>query len=192
MDYNYIIIGLGNPGLKYKKTRHNVGFLAIKKIAEKYSNDDFNFFPQKKVTEMTINILNNKILLLAPLEFMNKSGITLKNYFRYKNLDIHENIDKIILIHDDSDLEEGKLKIIKDSGSGGHKGVTNIFHTFKTKKITRIKIGIRPHLNKEKAESFVLLNFDLKNNLGKTIEKIPKIIECLIKKGLAQSQNKFN
>ena len=151
-----LIIGLGNPGEEYKKTRHNAGFLTINKIA-----DSFKFpvssFQSKFNAEISEGIIDDeKIILVKPLTFMNNSGQAVKAIMDYYKIDL----ENIIVIHDDLDILLGEYKIIKDRNSAGHKGVQSIIDYLGTKDFTRIRIGIAVENKKTPTEKFVLERFD--------------------------------
>jgi len=112
-----LIVGLGNPGFRYKKTRHNIGFMVI---------------DQLKIDDA---------ILLKPTTYMNNSGKAVKSV-----MDKNE-ISELIVIHDDIDLPFGTIKTSKDSSSAGHKGVQSIINELKTKDFTRIRVGINPGKN---------------------------------------------
>lgn len=151
-----LIIGLGNPDKKYQKTRHNIGFRIVDAFAEK---NNFPAFELNKKFETLIseNILNNeKIILAKPQTFMNNSGKAVKKIV--KNLPSKSL--KILIVHDDIDIEIGKIKTSENRGSAGHKGVQSIIDELKTKNFTRLRIGIRqPNQQKNATEEFVLRNF---------------------------------
>jgi len=133
-----LIIGLGNPGKEYEKTRHNAGFLAVDKIIENFQFSIFNF-QLKFNAEISQGIINNeKVISVKPQTFMNGSGQAVKaiaDYYKIKPEDI-------IVIHDDLDIPLGKYKISKGKSSAGHKGVQSIIDLLGTKNFTRIRIGI--------------------------------------------------
>src|SRR3989338_2908928 len=114
-----IITGLGNPGEKFKHTRHNAGFMALDFFAKKNNFSEFKL-SKKYNALISENVLNdNKIMLIKPQSFMNESGLAVKKITtHYKLLTTH-----LIVVHDDIDLPLGKIKFSKDSGAGGHKGV---------------------------------------------------------------------
>jgi PTH1 family peptidyl-tRNA hydrolase len=192
MDYNYIITGLGNPGEKYERTRHNVGFLAVDFWAE-VEKVDFKVKNQTAFSEVTLN--KKKILILKPLGFMNKSGEIIKNFLKLKNINLdffRKNPKNLIIIHDDSDQIEGDLKIVKNGGTAGHKGIENIYSHLGKNDYLRIKIGIRPKGNQMKSETFVLKNLNKNNLVLEKMAELPEIIESLIINGLEKTQSKFN
>lgn len=155
-----LIVGLGNPGKKYEKTRHNVGFMVIDEL------ESFDF----SSTSLGINARDKNIIFLKPDNFMNNSGRAIKKAIENWKL----KIENCIVIHDDIDLLFGDIRISKNSSSAGHKGVQSIIDTLGTKDFTRIRIGIKQVASsrKRETEKFVLENFT------KTEEKqLPEIIK---------------
>ncbi len=140
-----VIIGLGNPGSKYKQSRHNAGRIAVEKFAafEKCKN----FLYKKKIDAlMTSCIIKGvPIKIILPETMMNHSGRSVSALIRSKNA-----VKKLIVVHDDLDLPIGSIKMVFNHGSGGHKGVESIIRAIKTKEFTQIKIGISPSTPKGK------------------------------------------
>ena len=194
MEYALIIVGLGNPGEKYEKTRHNVGFLAIDEIAKSAAAEGGKvaFSRKKDVCFAETTIGGNPVLLVKPMAFMNKSGSALKKFFAYSNIPADAALSHIIVISDDSDLQEGSIKILQNRGSGGHKGIEDIKDNFGSLDFPRIKIGIRPPGNTHKSETFVLTGFGETSPIAKNIQNIPEIISVLITKGLAYCQSRYS
>lgn len=177
-----LIIGLGNPGKKYEKTRHNAGFAAIDKIASNFPLDSARGKQSKFNAEILEGMINDeKIILAKPQTFMNESGKAVKAIADYYKIDIKD----IIIIHDDLDILLGEYKVVKDRSSAGHKGAQSIIVALGTKDFTRIRIGTLPQSGKpENTEEFVLENFtkEEKKIIAGVIEKVCKEIEILIKK----------
>jgi len=191
MDIYYcfmqIIVGLGNPGKKYKLTRHNIGFMAVDALAERLGLTWQN--NKKFLAEIA---KDNDIILVKPLTFMNNSGQAVQGILSFykllpkkfglltaKDADLSS---VLTVIHDDLYIDLGKYKISLNSRSAGHKGVESIIDRLKTKKFTRVRIGIKTNnLEKIPPEKFVLQNFA--NQEKEIIDQlILKIIEK-IKKG---------
>ena len=153
-----IIVGLGNPGKKYKDTRHNIGFRVIDEFAEK------NNFLEFKLSKKFHSLISKKdsMLLAKPQTFMNESGKAVKKLI----FNFQFSIFNLIVVHDDIDLPLGKVKVIKNRGSAGHKGVESIIKELRTKDFIRFRIGIQPAFAKASAgkpkniERFVLEKFD--------------------------------
>jgi len=135
-----LIVGLGNPGEQYANTPHNAGFLVVDSLLTTYNlqlttNKKF----KSEVAEGKIG--NRKIILSKPQTFMNKSGEAVKSITTYYKL---LTTNSLWVIHDDVDLELGKIKVVRNRGSTGHKGVEDIMRKLKTKDFVRFRIGIRP------------------------------------------------
>lgn len=151
----YIIVGLGNPGEEYKNTRHNVGRMIVesfaknaqkfaekrdtKKAAKQTGFEDFSFNKKYNAQCATGEINGEKTMLLLPETFMNKSGKALETLVTSV-----KKAEKLVVVHDDLDLSIGRMKILFNRGSGGHKGLESIVRTIKTEAFTRLKVGICP------------------------------------------------
>lgn len=190
-----IIIGLGNPGPKFENTRHNVGFMAIDKFKGK------NNFPDFKLNKKSNALISeqDKILLVKPQTFMNNSGLTIKSLTKPYTLTPKPSL---IVVHDDIDLPVGKIKIVEDRGSAGHKGVESIIKTIGNKNLIRIRIGIGNHITynmehgtkKADAKNVVLKKFSEGEQkiINQTIKKVTEALDFLIKNGLEKAMNEYN
>ena len=189
-----LIIGLGNPGKKYEKTRHNIGFEVIDNL-ESIIDNFSNWKKSNKNNCLFAKglIAGKKIEIIKPLLFMNNSGkvvkkITQKHKLKNKN---------ILVIHDDIDLPLGKIKIVKNRGSAGHKGIESIIKELNTNNFFRFRLGIGPKPQAYKQnllEKFVLQKFN--KNEEKIIEKLIKTtieaIELFLKESPEKAMSKFN
>jgi len=132
-----LIVGLGNPGRKYLKTRHNIGFILIDELAKK---EKINFALKTKfkaeIVQTTIN--NESVILLKPNTFMNLSGEAVLAVMQFYNL----NAEDVLVIYDDLDLVCGKIRIRQKGSSGGHKGLKSIISCINNENFHRLKIGI--------------------------------------------------
>jgi len=147
-----IVIGLGNPGTKYTKTRHNIGFMVIDKFL-KGCKVSFT----KKYRDSIVNkclIEGEEILFVKPQLFMNLSGIPAKRIAEKNNC----NLNEILVILDDFNLSLGKVRIREKGSSGGHKGLKSISDHLKTTYFSRLRIGIG-NISSEDTEDFVLSRF---------------------------------
>ena len=170
----FLICGLGNPGKKYFKTRHNVGFVLIEELISNY-----NFVTVKKDKKKELYkgcIGKKKCILIKPLTFMNLSGsvvLETLNFYKIKNSNLY-------VIHDDLDLKIAKIKIKIGGGNGGHNGLESI-DNYIGKKYHRIRIGIDHPGNKNLVSSYVLNKFSkiekiLINNKLNIVTKYFKLI----------------
>jgi PTH1 family peptidyl-tRNA hydrolase len=147
-----LLVGLGNPGSRYAMTRHNVGFMAADAIAARYRFPPFRAKFQGTVSEGLIG--DAKLLLLKPETYMNASGDSVGAAARFYKIDIGE----IAVIHDDIDLAEGKLRVKRGGGAGGHNGLRSIDDTLGAE-YWRVRVGIGHPGMKELVEAYVLQNF---------------------------------
>ena len=137
----FLIVGLGNPGKKYERTRHNVGFMALDAL---------------KRVELP------NVILVKPQTFVNNSGKAVKSLTKNYKL----KTKNLVVIHDDIDIPLGKIKVSVGHGSAGHKGVDSIIEELGTKNFTRIRVGIQPEKGKPRdVETFVLKNFTAKETI---------------------------
>ncbi|MDD5606461.1 MAG: aminoacyl-tRNA hydrolase [Candidatus Pacebacteria bacterium] len=173
-----IFLGLGNPGKKYLNTRHNIGFRVLDKFQKEKNFPNFSFSRECAFSE------KDNVLLLKPLTFMNNSGKVLKN----------KKISQLIVVHDDIDLKFGKIKIVKNRTSAGHKGIESIIQEIKTKNFTRIRIGISSEKKPLKTEFFVLKNFNFleRKKIENILEKSVLVMDSLINQGLEKTMNEYN
>jgi len=151
-----LIVGLGNPGRKFKSTRHNLGFEIVNLIKKQ---GDFSVWQNKKKLKSKVSqgkIDNQKIILAKPQTFMNQSGQAVKLLAKFYKIPLKN----LWVIQDDLDLEIGKIKIKKNSGSGGHKGIQSIIDELRTKNFNRLKIGIGPKPFRIDSKKFVLQKFN--------------------------------
>ncbi len=180
-----LIVGLGNPGLKYKKTRHNVGFQTIDKISAKCKVQSAKLRFGAELFKGKIN--GEKVILVKPQTFMNRSGESVKTVASYYKI----KPENIWVIHDDIDLPLGTIRISQDRTSGGHKGIQSIINHLKTKNFPRFRIGIRP-INKKiniDTERFVLKKFTKTEEkiIKEVIKKTAQAIETALREGLLPS-----
>lgn len=175
-----LIIGLGNPGSKYKNTRHNIGFEIIDDFYLQNKKQGFSNWEKNKKFFAEISagsIKDEKIILAKPLSFMNDSGKAVQALMHfYKNPPLD-----LIVIHDDIDLALGKFKLQKDRSSAGHNGIKSIIEKIGTQNFYRIRIGIaKADRDKQgRTEKFVLNRFNLFEKLK--LKKIkPEILQALL------------
>jgi PTH1 family peptidyl-tRNA hydrolase len=163
-----LIIGLGNPGKEYERTRHNVGFQLVDVLCEKWDFPDFA--PEKKFSSLISAGVKDgeKILLVKPETFMNRSGEAVASIISFFKLTPAD----ITVVHDDLDLPFGSWKESTDSGPAGHNGVASIIEHLGTKTFRRIRIGIgRPSDGREAAD-YVLGRFGDEEQ-----KKLPELFE---------------
>ena len=188
------LIGLGNPGKKYYKNRHNIGFLLVEKLSKKY-NSDFIRKDKLKSSCSEFKINDSTYRLFLPNTFMNNSGDAVRAIVDWYKI----NLDQIFIIVDDKDLPLGKIRFRKKGSSGGHNGLKSIIEKLQTNHFNRIRIGIgSPRsveaTNKLNTISHVLGNISLEENsiLDKVYKKVIESLEQLSTKKEEYIINELN
>jgi len=185
-----IIIGLGNPEKKHELTRHNLGRLIVEAFQKQAVFPDFKLKKksQSLISEDKFN--KEKIILVLPETFMNLSGKAVKLLIANYKLSAKD----VWVIHDDFDLELGKLKISENKSSGGHKGVQSIINELKTKGFVRFRVGIKPKRIPRTLDGFVLKKFTKKElEVIQNIDnKMVQILKFALKEGIEKTMNRFN
>lgn len=182
-----LIVGLGNPGNEYRDTRHNIGFMVLDHLAQKY-NVSFNKEKFSGLyTEVFIN--NEKVILLKPCKYMNLSGEVIKKIVEYFKIDI----ENILVVVDDMSYGLGKFKLRYKGSSGGHNGLLDIEKKLKTQKYKRLKIGIGQNELIDK-KNYVLgkLNSEEQKVLNNNMNIYIEIIEDFVKIDFLKLMNKYN
>lgn len=193
----YIIVGLGNPEKEYEHTRHNAGMIILDQFAKKNEGSDWKKDNTREALISKAEVGDEKVLLVKPQTFMNKSGISVK--------DLQGNpkkLEKLIVIQDDLDLPLGSMKIVFNRGSGGHKGIESIVRSVKSEAFARVRIGICPttptgKLKKpdhEKMLDFIVGEFkkpelDIIKKVGK---KVCEALEVIVTDSLQKGMTEFN
>lgn len=173
-----LIVGLGNPGDKYAKTRHNYGFMVLDKLCAKH---DGKFINDKrfKAEICQIFIDGEKVYLAKPQTFMNESGDSARDILSYFDV----SIDRLWVVYDDVDIELGSVRVREEGSSGGHKGVQSIIDHVGSNKFARFRMGINSkYCDELTADEVVLRNFE-KDEIPLVEQGIQKAIE-LIEKSL--------
>jgi peptidyl-tRNA hydrolase, PTH1 family len=183
----WLIVGLGNPGRRYAKTRHNIGFLVLEEIADRYEIDLTESRSGYRIGRGSIE--GHKAFLAEPLLYMNVSGPVVQRICGKFNIQT----ENLIVIHDDLDMETGRLRIRKTGSSGGHKGVDSIIQSIGSRDFIRVKIGIgrEPGI---KSEDYVLSKFARPemNMIKDTIQRAADAVCSLVCEGVDKAMNTFN
>lgn len=184
-----IIAGLGNPGDKYKDTRHNTGFAVTEALASKHGiegkfNSKFNALAGKGL------ICGEEVLIVQPLTYMNLSGDAVSKILNWYKTDISE----LTVVYDDISLDLGKLRFRPSGSAGGHNGIKSIIARCGGDKFARLKIGIGPNPGEPLQTSYVLEKFtgNEKELLEKVIFLSVEALEDYLKSGIVFAQNKYN
>ena len=185
----WLIVGLGNPGKEYEKTRHNCGFRALDVLAQKLGCKVDKGKFQGLYGQVSYN--GTKLLLLKPLTYMNLSGRSVLQLSAY----YHVPPQRIIVLFDDISLEPGRLRIRADGSAGGHNGIKSIISEVGSQDFPRVKIGVggKTHPEQDLADH-VLSGFTAAEEkaLASALERAADATLCIIDKGVAETANRFN
>ena len=184
----YLVIGLGNPEAEYSKTRHNMGFNTINKIAQQY-NIEINKNKFQGLYESAV-IEGKKVILVKPQTYMNLSGNCVKEIADFYKVQKEE----ILVIYDDMDIEPGKIKIRKKGSGGGHNGMKSIIQMLGTEEFPRIIIGIgRPEHNGDEINYVIgAIPEEEIPKLEEGVEKAKDAVIEILKNGIDSAMNKLN
>ena len=186
---DWLIVGLGNPGKEYEKTRHNAGWRAIDILADKLSCkiDKAKFQGLYGQTKYA----GGKLFLLKPLTYMNLSGRSVLQLSAY----FHIPPQRIIVLFDDISLEPGRLRIRADGSAGGHNGIKSIIAEVGSQDFPRVKIGVGAKAHPEQnLADWVLSAFSASEEkaLGSALDRAADAALCIIDKGVPEAANRFN
>ncbi|NIQ40239.1 MAG: aminoacyl-tRNA hydrolase [Proteobacteria bacterium] len=182
------IVGLGNPGLAYRVTRHNVGFMVVDRLARKHGISLSRIRFRARFGEG--EIAGERAVLFKPQTYVNLSGFPVKDLLRF----YEGSLDRLIVVHDDLDLNFGRIRIVKKGGHGGHKGVESILETLRRSDFTRLKIGIGRPQDSMDVKDYVLRPFDKKQKayLGEILLRAVESVEAILLDGVERAMNVFN
>ena len=183
-----LIAGLGNPGRSYAGHRHNAGFFVIDELANRHgirlAKRSFGALIGSGV------VGGESVLLVKPQQYMNLSGEPIKSLLGYYRLEQ----DSLVVIHDDLDLDPGRIKVVRGSGHAGHNGVRSIIDELDTSDFVRVRLGIgRPPAGMDGAD-YVLMPFPKEEfeSVAKSVALAADAVEVIIEKGLAAAQQKYH
>ena len=184
----YLIAGLGNPGPQYEHTRHNIGLEAVEQWGKSLGVTLKSLLFRSK--HALADFRGNPIVLLCPLTFMNKSGESVRDCIHHYDLETK----KLLVIHDDLDMPLGKIKVVRNGGSGGHKGVSSIVHFLGSSEFSRVKIGIGRPRHGEAVADYVLCGFydDEKILAEDVIRMAIEASELFVLEGVQTAMNRIN
>ncbi len=187
-DSRYLIVGLGNPGREYRRNRHNIGFLAVDRLASeaglRFTRHQF----EALTTEVRWDSV--RIVLAKPQTFMNLVGRSVGAFVRFFRLPL----DHLVVLLDDMDLPLGTVRLRGSGGTAGHKGLTSIVESLRTQDVPRLRMGIsRPPGQMDPAD-YVLQNFDESEAsvVDESLERASACLRTYVRQGLAAAMNQYN
>lgn len=184
----YLIVGLGNPEIEYDKTRHNMGFHVINKLAKQYEIDmNRNKFEGIYGTGI---IEGEKVILVKPQTYMNASGECVIQYMNFYKI----SLDQIIVVYDDIDLEPGEIRIRRKGSPGTHNGMKSVVHFLNSDTFPRVRVGIgKPEQGHDLIEHVIgTVPEDKWKLLNDGTDKAEKAVEQILKNGIEKSMNLYN
>ncbi|WMX55800.1 aminoacyl-tRNA hydrolase [Peribacillus sp. R9-11] len=183
-----IIVGLGNPGKQYEKTRHNVGFEVIDELSKKWSIS-LDQAKHKGIYGVGM-VRGEKVLLLKPLTYMNLSGESISAVMHFFKVEIAD----VVIIYDDLDLPPGRIRLRQKGSAGGHNGIKSTISHLGTQDFNRIRIGIGRPIGHVPVPDYVLGRFSQEewNHVGATIVKSAASCEAWLEKPFIQVMNEYN
>ena len=181
-------MGLGNPGLQYKNTRHNVGF----RVIERWRKDlgvSLNSRRFQSINTET-RFQGHQVILLRPMTYMNESGRAVRACSDHYDLEI----ENILVIHDDIDLPVGRVKVVRQGGAGGHKGISSLIQHLGTNQFSRVKLGIGRPKHNEPVEDFVLSPFyrEERSIIDDVIQIAVEACRLFVSRGVVSAMNVIN
>ena len=187
--FDYLIVGLGNPGIEYEKTRHNAGFMAIDKLSDKCGCKIDRAKFESLYADTVIS--GKRVMLLKPQTYMNNSGRAVSAVSSFYKIPY----DKIIVLFDDISLDVGNIRIRRKGSAGGHNGIKDIIELLGTEDIMRIKIGVGQKPNKDyNLADWVLskLPANLAEDFDTALDNAAKATESIVKNGIDKAMNAYS
>lgn len=189
MDSVHLIIGLGNPGAKYKQTRHNIGFLLVEELADRWSAAwrEEKKFEARLATGMCVG---RKALLCQPLTYMNASGSAARRLADYYRVPIGQ----LLVVVDDADLPMGEMRLRPSGGTGGHHGLESVEACLGTSGYARLRLGIGRGREGRQITGHVLGRFSKGDEewLEAVLKRSADQVECWLGAGIQKAMNNFN
>ena len=185
----YLIVGLGNPGMKYDATKHNMGFKVIDELVETYGIPSSGTSLKGMYGKGMIG--GEKVILIKPMTYMNNSGECVRAFVDYYKVDPEE---EVIIIYDDITLEPGSIRVRKKGSAGGHNGIKSIIAHLGTEKFKRIRVGVGEKPKNWDLADFVLSAFkpEEKDAVREGIEKAAKAVGVILTDGADAAMNRYN
>jgi PTH1 family peptidyl-tRNA hydrolase len=187
-ETNWLIVGLGNPGLRYEKTRHNLGFMLIDRLAREFQTSVKREECRALIGRAEIE--NQTVELVKPQTFMNLSGESVSCFLKKEN----RTSKKLIVISDDLALPLGSIRLRAKGSAGGHNGLKSIIACLRTEEFIRLRIGIQPEHQLRDVKDFVLENFSKADliKVEEVLQHSAEAIRAVIADGVEKAMAKYN
>lgn len=184
----WAVVGLGNPGESYSQTRHNVGFLFVKRLAREW---DVKLKKRAFLSKMAVvQRANEKVILAIPQTYMNRSGYAVREIVVSSGV----SLEHLLVVYDDLDIPLGEMRIRKEGSAGSHKGMISIIQEIKTEQFPRIRMGIGPLAEDTEASEFVLSPFreEEKPLLEENLVSACNAFEMILAGEIDKAMNTYN
>jgi peptidyl-tRNA hydrolase, PTH1 family len=184
----WVVVGLGNPGQEYARSRHNAGFMTIDRIAKRYhielNRRSFKAFSAE------VKLAEKSTMLVKPQTFYNLSGECVSSLLGYFKIPPN----RLIVVHDELDIEPGRLRIKQGGSDAGNRGVRSIAESLGTPDFIRVRIGIGRAQENDETKDYLLrfLTAAELHELGSNLDRAAAAIEALVESGLERAMNRFN
>lgn len=184
----WVVVGLGNPGRQYSQTRHNAGYMFVKRLAREWKvklkmrSQQVKSGEQKRPDE--------NILLVLPLTYMNRSGMALREVLEERKV----SPEKLVVVYDDLDLPLGSIRVRREGGAGTHRGMSSIVQELETMKFSRIRVGIGPLHPDRDATQYVLSSFEKEEKLlfSRSLVTVREALEMILAGEIDKAMNMYN
>ncbi|MCY7376949.1 MAG: aminoacyl-tRNA hydrolase [Pyrinomonadaceae bacterium] len=187
-ETNWLIVGLGNPGLRYEKTRHNLGFMLVDWLAREFQTSVKREECRALIGRAAIE--NQTVELVKPQTFMNLSGESVACFLKKAN----RTVEKLIVISDDLALPLGTIRLRAKGSAGGHNGLKSIIACLRTEEFVRLRIGIQPEHQLRDVKDYVLENFSKVDliKVEEVLQHSAEAIRAVIADGAEKAMARFN
>ena len=182
----HIVAGLGNPGREYEGTRHNIGFMVLKELARRHNPPAVRTRFRAELSEFFLG--SEKIVLVAPMTFMNLSGVAIQQVMSWYKADF----DDLLVVYDDLDLPFGQLRIRASGSAGGHNGLKSIVQELGTQEVPRLRVGIGRGPGTAVARVLSRFSADDARELPEVVAKAADMVELWIRTDLTTAMNEAN
>ena len=182
-----LVVGLGNPGREYASNRHNVGWMVLDELARRQGASWRSKF-DGRLAELRLD--GHRVALLAPETYMNESGRSIAAAARF----FKTPVESVLVVHDDVDLEEGRLQARLGGGLGGHNGLRSIAQALGTQEFLRLRVGVgRPGRgDRRSVADYVLASFERETDVDALVARSADAVETVVRDGLEAAQQRFN
>jgi PTH1 family peptidyl-tRNA hydrolase len=185
----WLVVGLGNPGKEYAHTRHNAGADAVELLAKRHK-EKLKRDPKHRSRSASVRIGDDRVILAFPQTYMNDSGISVSSLAAYHDVAV----ENIVIVHDELDIEVGRIKLKEGGGLAGNNGLRSIKQHLRSDAFLRVRIGIGKPPGKQQGANHVLNKPTKKEAelLGVTIEEAADAVESIVKQGIGPAMNVYN